>query len=126
MYKNKRLQQEKSYMKKANNMTSNNSLPKEWEGKTNLLPVKWEEVQSKQSKIQLNKVDYRESLFMFQDGIVPLPSKFVENVSIDDNAILEEQKKELMQQVHVIGDYVMNAPRKSKGRLQVFKDIAPN
>ncbi|OIW20009.1 hypothetical protein TanjilG_31923 [Lupinus angustifolius] len=110
-----------------------NSLPKEWKGKTKLLPLKWEEVQSKQSKIELEKIDYKESLFMFEDGIVPLPSKFVENASNDsvltssyDDAIFEWQKKELMQRVHVYGDCVMNAPKKSKRRLQVFEDIAPN
>ncbi|OIW20010.1 hypothetical protein TanjilG_31924 [Lupinus angustifolius] len=103
-----------------------------WKGKAKLR-VKWEEVQSMQSKIELEKIDYKESLFMFEDRIVPLPSKFVENTFSDsiltssyDNAILEGQQKELMQQVHVYGDFVMNASRKSKCRLQVFGDIAPN
>lgn len=109
-----------------------NSLPKEWEEKTNQLHVRWEEVQSKQSKSQLEESSYEESLFMFEDGIVPFPSQFAKDDSNDsrflfsfEDLLLEEQKKELMQRVHVFTNHVMHAPRDSK-RLPVFKDVAPN
>ncbi|KAK7282396.1 hypothetical protein RIF29_11123 [Crotalaria pallida] len=133
----KKRQQKQRYVKKASNTMPlvGNSLPKEWEGKTDQLPFQWEDVLSKKTKIQLEKNGYKDSLFMFEDNIVPLPSKLAEDVSRDsliitssyDDALIEEQKKELMQQVDVFANHVMYAPRDSKPRLQVFKDIySPN
>ncbi|QHO16424.1 uncharacterized protein DS421_10g303420 [Arachis hypogaea] len=113
-----------------------NSMPKEWEEKTKQFNVKWEQVQRKQSKSELENSGYEDSRFMFQDGIVPYPSQLDANkdgssygstslFSFKD-LLIERQRKELMQRVHVFTNQVMHAPTDSSKRLPVFKDIAPN
>ncbi|MED6145393.1 hypothetical protein PIB30_024752 [Stylosanthes scabra] len=131
----------KRYQEKAgkyNNTMSwwGSSVPKEWEERTKQLNVKWEQVQRKQSKSEQDNSAYEDSRFMFEDGIVPYPSQLCANNNKDgsysslslfsfEDLLIEKQRKELMQRVHVFTNQVMHAPRDSSKRLPVFKDIAP-